>query len=230
MDTNIRYRHEIKYLINIEQKIIIENKIKGILNIDRNAKEGKYFVRSIYFDNYNYECLNKVIDGISYRKKYRIRTYNLSKEYICLEKKEKRNNVSIKKQQLIEEKQLNNLLINNNEILSRQQLLDEYIININNFGYKPVCTIDYDRIPYTYETSDIRITFDNNITVSKKTNNMFDEDIEKIPVLNSNVYIMEIKYNEFIPDYIKMILKLENLQPTKFSKYAMGMNKLKQYM
>ncbi len=80
IDNQLFTRYEFKYLVNNN----IANKIyKDSLNFmqqDKFARENNgYFVRSLYFDNYEYDNFFEKVDGIKYRKKFRIRTYNIEK-------------------------------------------------------------------------------------------------------------------------------------------------------
>ena len=55
--------------------------------------DGRYLIRSIYFDNYRDKALREKIDGVSRREKFRIRYYNDDISYMTLEKKVKDNSL-----------------------------------------------------------------------------------------------------------------------------------------
>ena len=47
----------------------------------------------------------------------------------------------------------------------------------------------------------------------------FDKNLRKMPLMSGGHHILEVKYDELIPDYINQILELGRLEQTTFSKY-----------
>jgi len=233
INTLSKYRFEYKYYITKQDKILLKNRIEMLLNIDKNAqKTNGYFIRSIYFDDYKDTSLNQVINGISKREKFRIRFYNLDKSYIMLEKKEKINNMTNKKSCRITEEQLIDILEKKNLVIEKtnNSLLNEFYFKLLFEGYKPACIIDYDRIPYVYSAGNVRITLDYNMAVSYDFENVFSEDLIKVPFIEENRALLEVKFNDFIPDYVRWLLQLNKLERISYSKYAIGRTMLKNYI
>jgi len=224
--TNLaKYRFEYKYSITELEKDLLQNRISMLLKVDKNAQElNGYSIRSIYFDDYKDTSLNQVINGISEREKFRIRFYNLDDSYIVLEKKQKVNNMTNKQSCKITKEQLINILNGRNLIIKKDnnKLLNEFYLAILTKGYKPVCIIDYDRIPYTYTAGNVRITLDYNMSVSYEFDNVFSDNLIKIPFMEKDRALLEVKFNDFIPDYIRWCLQLNSLNRTSYSKYATG--------
>ena len=50
----------------------------------------------------------------------------------------------------------------------------------------------------------------------------FENNINSIPLLEKNTAILEVKYNDFLPDIIKQLINIGNLELTSFSKYSTG--------
>ena len=46
------YRHELKYLISYADKAELAVRMAPVLHLDPHAKQGGYFIRSLYFDDY----------------------------------------------------------------------------------------------------------------------------------------------------------------------------------
>lgn len=221
------FRYEKKYLINNIQKEILRNTLSAVLYLDSNIKnpDGSYFIRSLYFDDYKDSSYNQVLDGVSKREKYRIRYYDLDPSYITLEKKSKENNLGKKdKDKLTPEMVMK--FINDEEIESSQPVITELQSKIKTNLYKPVIIIDYERMAFTYPINDVRITIDYNISCSYKFSNFFERDINSIPLLEKNMSILEVKYNDFLPDIIKQLINIKNLEITSFSKYSTGRDML----
>lgn len=216
------FRFEKKYILNNLQVEQLKHRLSPIMKLDP-ILNGKsfYTIRSLYFDDYNNTCLKQVINGISERYKYRIRFYNFNTDYIVLEKKYKINNMTKKISSQITKEHVYDIL-NGNLSIGDNKLLNELIIMIKTRGFKPVVIIDYDRIPYTYDAGCVRITFDYNLSCSYEFDKLFDRDILKIPFLEKGNTILEVKYNDFIPDYIRFSLQLNELYRTSFSKYGNG--------
>ena len=221
------YRYEQKFLINNFQMELLRNTLSAALYLDSNIKnpDGSYFIRSLYFDDYKNTSYYQVLDGLSKREKYRIRYYDLDPSYITLEKKSKRNNLGKKdKDKLTKEMVLK--FINNEEIESNKPVVSELQGKMKTAFYKPVVIIDYERRAFTYPVNDVRITLDYNISCSYEFSKFFDKNINSIPLLEKNTAILEVKYNDFLPDFIKNLINMKNLEITSFSKYSTGRDML----
>ena len=70
------YRHEWKHVISYTDMLVLRQRLKAIMQVDRNAVDGKYFIRSLYFDTPTDTDLREKLDGVSRREKFRIRYYN----------------------------------------------------------------------------------------------------------------------------------------------------------
>ena len=214
------FRKEKKDIINNIQKEQLKHRLSPIMDLDPILGHRKFYrIRSLYFDDYNDTSLKQVINGISERYKYRIRFYNFNTEYIVLEKKYKINNMTKKLGCIINGKI--NISKNNSN------LLNELYLMMKTKLLKPVIIIDYDRIPYVYDAGCVRITFDYNITCSYDIKNLFDPNINRIPLMEKNNSILEVKYNDFIPDFIRYSLQINTLNRTSYSKYGNGRLTLK---
>jgi len=99
---------------------------------------------------------------------------------------------------------------------SYNPLLNEFIIKIKTELLKPIICIEYDRIPYVYKLGNVRITLDYNIRYTDKYNDLFNSE-KKVYYLKDK--ILEVKYNELIPDFIRFRLELNHLEQTSFSKF-----------
>ena len=226
------FRFEKKYILNNLQVEQLKHRISPLMNLDPILNGKKFYsIRSLYFDDYNDTCLKQVINGISERYKYRIRFYNGNTEYIVLEKKYKINNMT-KKISVQITKDIVESILNGSISVSdnNDKLLNELIVMIRTRGFRPVVIIDYDRIPYVYDAGCVRVTFDFNLSCSYDFDKLFSDDLLRIPLLDSVNTILEVKYNDFIPDYIRFSLQLGELYRTSFSKYGNGRLAIKNYV
>ena len=78
MKNNLQFsRYEFKYFLKEEIADHIFKIALNFMNVDNYAlKSGEkgYFVRSLYFDNSEYDNFFEKVDGMQVRKKFRIRT------------------------------------------------------------------------------------------------------------------------------------------------------------
>jgi hypothetical protein len=89
---NLKLRHELKHYINNFDYYALRSRLKAVARYDpHSGDDGKYRVRSLYFDNLNDKALREKIDGVNNREKFRIRYYNDDTSFIKLEKKSKIN-------------------------------------------------------------------------------------------------------------------------------------------
>ena len=225
------FRFEKKYFLNNLQVEQLKHRLSPLMKLDP-ILAGKefYSIRSLYFDDYNDTCLKQVLNGISERYKYRIRFYNNNDKYIVLEKKYKINNMTKKLSCEITKEIVDNILKGNVSInKDNDKLLNEFYLMIKTRGFKPVVIIDYDRIPYVYDAGCVRITFDFNLSCSYDFDNLFSDKLFRIPLMEEGKTILEVKYNDFIPDYIRFSLQLNELYRTSYSKYSNGRLAIKNY-
>ena len=230
MKQSIKYRHELKFQCSEIQMTIIENRIKTLMQLDSHVKDGRYNVRSIYFDNYNNRCFFENERGVDPREKYRIRIYDASDDHISFECKRKERGKTYKSSCQISKNTYTNLIYEKRTNISsvKSDLLREFVVLKETQLFKPVVIVEYDRTPYVYSVGNVRITLDRNIRSSSNFQDFFSDKISSRAILPKGQHLLEIKYDELIPDYIKEVLQLGDLQQTTFSKfylcrkYAMG--------
>ncbi len=218
----IKYRHEMKYLISNAQLGTIRNQLEHLMNVDKNANAaGAYNIRSIYFDDYNNSCFYENENGTSPREKFRIRIYNHSLDRISLECKRKENGKIHKTSCLLNIDDAKTLISGQymRNIGEQSELLKKLTYLMMTRGYKPVVIVEYDRIPYVYRTGNVRITLDRGISTSSDLSHFFEKDIPKRPIMQTGQQLLEVKYDELIPDHIYNSLQLDHLRQITFSKY-----------
>ena len=83
MVADMDYRHEWKHEISTSDMIAIRQRMRAIAKSDTHALDGKYRIRSLYFDNLADKALREKIDGVNCREKFRIRYYNRDQSFTC---------------------------------------------------------------------------------------------------------------------------------------------------
>lgn len=79
--------------------------------------------------------------------------------------------------------------------------------------------VAYERTPFVYNFGNVRITFDRNIGSTTDLNSFFDPYLPLRPILPLGKQILEVKYDELLPDFLYHAMSLGSLQQTTFSKY-----------
>lgn len=221
-ENNRKYRHEQKYICTSQQLADIENTIKHIMKKDAHANEaGKYLIRSVYFDDYQNSCYRDNEDGNNPREKFRIRIYNCDKDYIKLELKKKENGKTLKNVCELDYETCMRI-ISTGDVAYKADADPVYnkLYYLNKInGLKPKTLVEYERTVYIYRQGNVRITFDENISSSLNISELFSQTIAKRPIMPLGVQVLEVKYDEFLPDIIYRSLQKGYLKETTFSKY-----------
>lgn len=221
-----KYRHELKYICDNTTLWYIENKLQRVMHYDPHADQhGEYLIRSIYFDDNQYSCFFSNEDGMDPREKYRIRSYNYSSSRISLEKKKKKSNMTGKEICLIDKTTCLKMIhgqVRGFEFLGRSSLLDEWYTSHRTSQLKPLMMSEYLRRPLVFWPGNVRITFDRNICASKQFDRFFNKELSRIAVLPSGYHILEVKYDDFLPDVIYQLIEDTHMIQTTFSKFYLG--------
>ena len=222
-------RYELKYLITYADYIELLNKLKHIMTPDEHSSQNdEYFVRSLYYDDIYDTAYVTKINGDNNRRKYRIRTYNMSDERILFECKQKHNNKVEKSALSLKRFQYEQLAMGNFEVIKDidSPLANEIYGAHCSLGLKPSVIVDYDRTALVHPFSNTRITFDKNIRAGIGSYDIFDEDIYTYPIYPNSSVILGVKYDSELPSHISAMLSTIRGERTALSKFCMCREKL----
>ena len=223
-------RYEIKFLITNADAYELANKLKHIMYPDENSLEDDngYFIRSLYYDNIYSTAYVTKINGDNNRRKYRIRTYNMSDKTIRFECKEKQNSKIKKTSFALKRFQYEQLAVGNYEILNDiDSPLASEIYGLHcSSDLKPSVIVDYDRTVFTHPLSNTRVTLDRNLRAGINSYDIFDDEIYTYPIFPNGSVILEVKYDTFIPSHISAVPSTICGQKTALSKFCMCREKL----
>lgn len=220
----IKLRVEDKYIVSQGELFILEKRLSAMMHTDVHQHGDGYMIRSLYFDGYQDPCMDENESGVDNRKKYRIRIYDPSDAYIRMEIKEKIRGLTQKTSCL--------LTRGETEAMMRGQIQQGYDeraplnalkMRMRLDRFVPRTVISYERTAFVCPTGNVRITFDRNITASRMCSEFLSERVPcAVPVLPAGMHVLEIKYDELLPDYIAQALDTGRMQQTAFSKYYLG--------
>jgi hypothetical protein len=208
--------------------LLLKRHLYQLMEIDPNGDTlGRYMVRSLYFDTLGGSAFFDKIDGVEYRKKYRIRYYNNDTDFIRLESKLKIDDLSKKTQERISLDLAKHLM--NGEIeeieLKPNSVLTDFALDIKLNALRPSVIVDYQRTAYLHKALDVRITFDEMIRSRVYDTDLFKTDYASITVLEPEEVVLEVKYNDIIPSTIADVIKHTPMTRLAVSKYAYCYNK-----
>lgn len=217
----MQFRHEVKLEITKLDMIILRSRLKFVMKTDPYAKDGLYEIRSLYFDTADDRALREKIDGVSEREKYRIRMYNGDMSVIKLERKYKKGGLGYKESALLTLEQAKKTAVGDIAWMakSENETLLRFYTRMQNGALKPKTVVDYTREPFVFPAGDVRVTLDYNIRTSLGCTDFLNENCVTVPVAGSPC-IMEVKWNEFLPDTVRDAIALDSRQITAYSKYA----------
>lgn len=216
----VQFRHETKQEIFFSDMLILRQRLKAAAKPDPHAEQGKYFIRSLYFDNISDKVLREKLDGVSIREKFRIRCYNNDPTFIRLEKKSKIKGICSKESAVLTAAQADNIISGSIDFMpeSGEPLIAELYAKMKTQGLKPKTIVDYTREPFIFPAGNVRVTLDYDIRTGMSRTSLFDPHCVTVPA--SDAVILEVKWDNFLPDIIRDLVQLEGRRTTAFSKYA----------
>ena len=219
-----KYRYELKFLCTQQQIEMLRSQLDFLMEKDpHSGPDGFYTIRSLYFDDYDNSAMQQKEDGLDERKKYRIRSYHAGQDECFRLEIKYRNRDKIRKEscdlkpeeaeRILRGEALENAYDSGRAVLAQLELARERML------LGPAVIVEYDRIPYVYPEGNVRITMDRNICASPDTGEFRKKDIVTMPVLERGFHLLEVKYDEYLPDFLRQALQVVSLNKISFSKY-----------
>ena len=216
----MKYRHEWKHEINYADMITLRTRLSAVMKRDKHAINGAYRIRSLYFDNISDKALHEKQDGVNIREKFRIRYYNGDTSFIVLEKKSKINGLCAKESCQISADEAQKIV--DGDLLwmpeSGRPLCTELYSKMMSQGLRPKTIVDYTRDPFVFAPGNVRVTIDYNIRTGAFRTDFLNPETLTLPAGDSPI-ILEVKWDEYLPDIIKDAVTLPGRRVTAFSKY-----------
>ncbi len=217
----MKYRHEWKHEITYGDMLVLRRRLSRIAKHDKHTVNGEYKIRSLYFDTLTDKALREKTDGVNIREKFRIRYYNGDLSFIRLEKKSKINGLCLKESASLPVESVQAILDSNYSVLLRdnQPLISELYSKITGSGLRPKTIVDYTREPFVFAPGNVRVTLDYNIRSGLQNTDFLNPDSVTVSIGNAPI-ILEVKWDEYLPDIIQDAVQLGNCRTGAFSKYA----------
>jgi hypothetical protein len=227
-------RHEYKYFVPFDQLDRLRRRIAPFVALDPYAREhgGQYTVRSIYFDTPEMECYFQKVTGVNRRNKVRLRGYNAGggESRVFFEIKKKVGGPLYKNRATLSYADAQQLLLG--KPLESVALDDEgreearrFLYHLHARRMRPVIAVVYEREPYEAmfpdAENDLRVTFDKNLRAVARPalGELFAGDPEA--PIETGRFILEVKFNRYLPNWMKAVITSMGLRKGPASKYVM---------
>ena len=215
------YRHEWKIELSQQDLLILRQRLRCVLKPDAHAVNGRYLIRSLYFDTPEDRALREKIDGVSRREKFRIRYYNGNTSCIHLEKKSKIAGLGRKDMAELTAQQAQAIVDGNLAWMAEetQPLITELYGKMRAQRLRSRTIVDYTREPFVYGPGNVRVTLDYNIRTGLSCTDFLNTGCPTIAVPDDPA-ILEVKWDAYLPDVVRQIVQLPGRHVGAFSKYA----------
>jgi len=217
------YRNEWKYYISQWEAENLKRRLSPFLERDPYTVDGKYRIRSLYFEDYWNSSYEEKMMGIEERSKWRIRIYNCSDSQIRLERKKKCGSYIQKASAVLTHQEFDRIMEGDYSFLLHhdQTLCREFYYECMAKLQRPRVIVDYEREPFIQKEGDVRITFDSDVRAGILGFDIFDPDLPTLAVFEPGILVLEVKFTEFLPGIIRKLLPLEGQEFSAVSKYTL---------
>ena len=218
---DVQYRHEWKHELNTADLLVLRSRLRAVMESDPHAVDGKYHIRSLYFDNPDDKALREKLDGVNLREKFRIRLYNRDASVIHLEKKGKRSGLGTKFSADLSAEEAQRIVDGDLDWMlgSGRPLVQELYCKMRYQGMRPKTIVDYTREPFIFRPGNVRVTLDYDIRTGLGCTDFLNPDAVTIPAGDAPI-LLEVKWDAYLPTVIRDAVQTGNLRATAFSKYA----------
>lgn len=217
------YRVEDKYLLPRNDYYELQERLRTVMEPDANAgADGRYTISSLYYDDIADTDYHETVEGNPRRRKHRVRIYNQSLNVIRLEVKTKQYERIAKVSARITRQELSDLMQGRTIAWGTYRDDARSVFNESMLcrHLRPKVIVTYERTAFIYGPGNTRITFDTNIRASSMVERFGDPALIH-DRLEGEDYVLEVKYDQFLPDHIRQILETNTMLRETYSKYAL---------
>lgn len=216
-----QYRHEWKHEVSLSDCITLRQRLRAVAEADAHARDGRYQIRSLYFDTPRDRALREKLDGVDRREKFRIRYYDGDASLIRLEKKSKLRGLGTKASAELTAREAQAIADGDWDwmLSSGRPLVVELYSKMRCQGLRPRTIVDYTREPFVYGPGNVRVTLDYDLRTGLGGTDFLNPDCVTVPVVGAAA-ILEVKWDAYLPGIIQDAVQLPGRRAGAFSKYA----------
>jgi SPX domain protein involved in polyphosphate accumulation len=232
-------RYELKYVITHAQYETLRTALKGYMISDKQGDEyGRYPVTSLYFDTSDYRAYWDKVEGHRFRRKVRVRVYGdqtVTAKSTCFVEIKQRINKTVQKRRILAPYQAAMALCGAGEKLPAGTKADQVVIDEIHYLHhtlhlQPACVVGYQRMAFNGTENDpgLRVTFDS--ALKGRTHHLSlltTEQGESQFFMPANIYILEVKANYRVPNWLTELVNGHRCQLRRVSKYCAALENSK---
>jgi len=219
-----RLRHELKHHLTFMQYRILRRKLGAVLKLDSHAgPDGRYHIRSLYFDDFRNTAFFDKMAGVPTRQKYRMRIYNVCDDFIKFERKNKFDEYVFKETAVLSREEADRIIKGDVSFLadSDSKLLRCFYLECRRNLLRPVVLVDYLREAYVHPVGDVRVTFDIGVRTALGPVSFFDRDTSTVTVCEEPGVILEVKFDNVLPQIVRGLFSSGISPRSALGKFAM---------
>lgn len=234
MITDFR-RYEFKYVLHRPQADALRAEMQNHLPADPHSGKSGYWINSLYYDSEDLEFFWAKIDGLSFRRKLRLRSYEpldqqpidgaSTQALVAVEIKQRLAQIVEKRRVFLNRSHAFELCGGQSVAASDtkgRSVANEVLHLVQEKALKPTCWVRYHRHAFvgTEAHPDLRITFDTELSCS--TAALYTEVVpHQMPYfLPADYCILEVKVTHTMPLWVQAILQRHHCQLQGISKYC----------
>ena len=219
----LRLRHEVKHQISPQEDLVLTSRLQKLFPRDGHAgPDGSYRVTSLYFDTPYDTALREKLDGVDRREKFRLRYYGERPDFLKLEKKFKVNGLCGKRSARLTWSEAERLLSGEDAFLLErgEPLLSELYHKLRGTLLRPRTVVCYDREAFLYAPGNVRVTLDRDLRTCGDSAGFLSTGAFPLKPLEG-VTVLEVKYDAFLPDLVRLAVQTPGRRAGACSKYAL---------
>ena len=229
----IRYpdRYELKYVLDRSQYEQVVAGLATHMEPDPHSEGGRYLVTSLYYDTADYKAYWDKIDGHRFRRKVRVRVYNvqmISPDSLCFVEIKQRTNKTLQKKRIILPYSSAIALCGSGtgtdgNTEADRAVIDEVLYLFNTLRLQPACIVSYDRLAFNGGAYDpgLRVTFDTNLKCRTHDLTLLSQGYaENDFFVPPQWCVMEVKVNARVPYWLTGVISRYRCTLRRISKYC----------
>lgn len=226
-------RYEKKFLMDADTMKNIVAGISEHMEPDAFNRNGScYAITNLYYDTEDSQLIRTSLMKPKYKEKLRLRGYGVPgiDDKVYLEIKKKFSGLVNKRRSTLRLEEAYRFartgIIPEEKPYQNRQVLREIAYMLSQHDLKPMLYLAYDRMAW-FDRSDrnLRISFDTNIR-SRRTDLRLEAGDWGDPLLEKDVWLMEIKVASAMPVWLTRILSEYEVHASSFSKYGTEYNQM----
>jgi len=232
----IMLRNEFKYFVHNSKMETLRNMILPFVKYDKFSQimpEKHYTVRSIYFDTQAFDFYFEKVEGLKHRKKFRLRGYNTNdggSDLVFFEIKRKYEQPILKNRapvsyngalEIFRGGQIDNFITNTPKFPVAIENANRFFFHYYQRHLRPVILVIYEREAFVgVNDNTIRVTFDKNLrgVAFPSIDKLYSEERSRSSL--KDYFILEVKFNDYYPSWMKPIIGILGLHRQSASKYV----------